>query len=456
MLLIACGDPSADPAVEPGPGSEPEPALPAFCDRAGADPLHDLFCVEQAPEITGITDLLEALELHDANMLSHSTGLGSRSVSPINPRIIFHSGKSDEGTMIALAFARGHQRVEVLAQDPQTMDIKLYLLDFEQACNRSEQGCGPGDLFTPAVERDWLELRVRDDEDLKNTPLDCRRCHGGGQGSQSTTILLMRELMPPWMHWFTNASLSRLDYLAAKRVGSSPSSTHTEPYAGVPLPAVLDGANAMQGQVFQATRVLNHPAQPLVFPSGEIGIETNQYRDPSHLFANVGVADEQHPNGPTWQALYDAFLRGEAPAPPYHHDRITDPDKLARVSEAYQDFLAGALERQDLPDLAEVLPDDQHMLAEMGFMVEPGAGAEALLSQACRPCHNDALDPTISRARFNADLSELPSAEIELAIHRLSLPQGDPLRMPPAEARELDDASRDRLVEYLTRKSRAR
>jgi hypothetical protein len=69
--------------------------------------------------------------------------------------------------------------------------------------------------------------------------------------------------------------------------------------------------------------------------------------------------------------------------------------------------------------------------------------------QACEACHNALLDPSLSRARFDIDVTRMSRAELDLAIERLSLPEDDPLAMPPRGARALDMAGRERLIEFL-------
>jgi hypothetical protein len=449
-LLVACAEQRDSAGEDDSPGGRP-----AFCERPGNDAIHELFCGIERPEITGIAGLNAALALTEANMLGHSTSLSGRLVSAINPRIIFLRGQVDQGNILALAFTRGAQRVELIAQDYDTRALRLYLLDFAQACNRAEHGCRPGDLFTPAIEDDWREVRVRDDEELKNTPEDCRRCHGGGEGEQGPSMLLLREFLPPWMHWLKTNGVFQVgvigaDYVAAKRLPSDSSSDAlTEPYAGLTVPELLDGVNILQGYVFQAARQLGHPAQPLLFPSTEIGLETTQYAGPYGFYPGPGLDSDELVSSSTWQTLYDAFLAGEGPAPPYHHERITDRAKLNAATQAYQSFLSGALDADDLPDISDVLPDDQHRLAEMGFAVEPDADGPELLIQACKPCHDASLDQTVSRARFAAAIGPMPRNELELAIQRLKLPEDNPLRMPPRDARELDPDARARLIEHL-------
>jgi hypothetical protein len=156
-------------------------ARPALCDRTGRDDaVRDLVCAEARPRIAGLADLQAALHIepdgfaYDAltntrvTMLGHSTAPSGHKTSPLNPRLII------VGNSLFMAFQRGVQKVEVIATARNPGFFNFYLFQFEQACNAREAGCSPGDLYTSSVERDWLSVTVKDDEDLKNTPSDCR------------------------------------------------------------------------------------------------------------------------------------------------------------------------------------------------------------------------------------------------------------------------------------------
>jgi mono/diheme cytochrome c family protein len=93
--------------------------------------------------------------------------------------------------------------------------------------------------------------------------------------------------------------------------------------------------------------------------------------------------------------------------------------------------------------------------AEIGFQTEPGASAVQALVQACGTCHNDVLDQTVSRARFNVAIGRLDRAELDTAIERLEAPQGTPGRMPPSGRRQLDADGLSRLLDYLKRNERS-
>ena len=408
-----------------------------FCARADDD-VSDAFCAFEPPAITGLVELKAKLGFGGAGyafMLGHSTGLGGRLASPINPRAIFARFGVGVPEYVAFAFTRGEQRVELVSLDRTTTRYNFYLLEFTQACNAEPGGCTFGDRFTPAIESDWLELHVRDDEELKNTKDDCRRCHGGGPHDPDKPILLMRELTLPWKHWFSNGLDSlQADFRAAHG---------QELYAAA---RSIENPGVLENEISRARREYGLPTQPLLFSSEVIGTETKEIVGTR---SGPGADDHDLAESPTWRLLYDAYRSGRAPAPPYHHERITDPDKLATATAAYKAFVAGAIERDELPDISDVLPDEQSRLAQMSFAVEPDAVEGDLLIQACGECHNAGLDPTLSRAHFDADLSRVEPAGLVEAVARLELPEDDPRAMPPPGARTMSAAQRRGLIAYL-------
>ena len=104
------------------------------------------------------------------------------------------------------------------------------------------------------------------------------------------------------------------------------------------------------------------------------------------------------------------------------------PTSRRTLTDAYRRYRAGELAADELPDLADIFPDDPLVRAQIGLQTEPDATPADALIQACGSCHNDVLDQTISRARFNIDLARLDRAAIERAIERIELP-------PPRAAR---------------------
>ncbi|MDD9947042.1 MAG: hypothetical protein OXU20_38725 [Myxococcales bacterium] len=424
-----------------------------FCARPGQDAVRELFCGRDRPRITGLADLQEALgvtpgpnALHQSGqkftavvLNSHSTTQHGQLVSPINPRAILLAGTNRRGLAlkVVMAFQRGVQQVELVAPDQSLQRLNFYLLTYRQACNDRDGGCLPGDLFTPRIERDWLRVKIEDDADLKNTPADCRQCH---QRGIDAPVLLMRELHMPWTHFFSPEPAGAFpgvsggdlinDYLAAKA---------DEPYAGI-LPSAVQTTLP-----FLLESIADAP-QPLLFDGAAIRSERWPVGPDGY--------PEQPLQSPTWQSAYAAFKRGEQMALPYFAGRATDPDKQARLTEDYRRFLAGDLPAEELPDLADIYPDDPQVRAEIGLQTDPdGTPAEALV-QACGGCHNDVLDQNISRARFNIALSRMDEAARMEAVERIGRQPDAPGVMPPAGVRQLDPDTRRRLGEYLAQSKR--
>ena len=457
--LAACqGDPTHDSA----PASSAQldsglpdsgalgPTRPSFCEREGDDPIRDVFCADALPVIGSLEDLQDLFGLNPrppdpdqpsdpfapqfdpafhAVALGHSTALPGHIVSPINPRLILIGGN------VFMAYQRGVQRIELSTRTRDWSALVFYLVTFEQACNRAAHGCGPGDLYTPSVERDWIGFKIEDDADLANTPADCRQCHRRGSDSAR---LLMRELEAPWTHFFFPADQQGAlpgddgsdlmkDYLAAKG---------DERYGGLAL-ADISGIGPFNLETIVGLE------QPLLFDAPKIENE----RWP---WTPAGYASEIH-ESPTWENAYAAFQRGEQLALPYLEVRATDPDKQAALGRAYQRYRAGELEANELPDLADIFPDDPSIRARIGLATEPDATPSEALIQACGPCHNDVLDQTLSRARFTIALSRLDRSELDRALDRLQRPHDSAGAMPPPEARQLPPETRARLIDYLRR-----
>jgi mono/diheme cytochrome c family protein len=407
-----------------------------------------VFCTDTPPKIGSLSELQQRLDLDPAApphagtdyasvygvtkvalALGHSTALSGHVVSPLNPRLLIL------GERTFMAFQRGVQQLELITVARDRGTFNFYLVEFVQACNQREEGCQPGDLYTPRLERDWLAVTVRDDEDLKNTPSDCRQCH---QRARAEPTLLMRELNNPWTHFFEpeladaqnieprvkGRDLMR-DYLQAKG---------DEPYGGLGLHRIIPIAPFL-------LESLVGPDQPVFFDAPGIENERWPYRDGAYAVA-------PQPSS-TWEAAYEAFKRGEQLALPYIEQRVTDPDKQAALSKAYARYRAREISADELPNLADIFPDDPKILARIGLQTEPDASPVEALIQACGSCHNDVLDPTISRARFNIDLARLDAEEIARAVERIERPSSAPGTMPPPEARQLDAAGRARLLDYL-------
>lgn len=429
----------------------------SICARPGQDAVRDLFCTGTPPTITSLRQLQDRLEINpfpaslsaaqsaalspstvldSVVFMGLSTALAGQLVSPINPRMILLGGST------ILAFQRGVQHVELASFDREEHKLNFFLLSFEQACNDTAKGCSYGDLFSPRIEADWKRVVVEDDEELKNTPLDCRQCH---QRGSEQPVLLMRELRGPWLHFFqpvrsqdpndpyANATSPLAgDYAAAKGY---------ESYGG--LPGELTKFTA--AGLFLQNAVT--PGQPVLFDSERI-------QDERGVLDTAGAA--KPPRSATWDRAYAAFKRGEQLALPHYEERPTDPAKQAKLAAAYTRFRAGELPVDELPDLADIFPDDPHLRAEIGLGTEPEATPAEALIQACGSCHNKVLDQTLSRARFNIDLAQMSRQELDLAMARIALPRDQQGAMPPPGFRQLTADVGTRLTAYLRDNLRSR
>lgn len=429
--------PSSVPAIYP---------RPALCERAGrSDAVIDLFCADTPAHIGNLADLQHGLGFTEpevvgtifsgAVVIAYSTALSGDLVSELNPRTIITKG----GQFVA--FSRGVQQVELIAPDRLTVgQLNFYLLTFRQACNDARVGCLPGDLYTPSIESDWLSFRLEDDEDLKNTVSDCRQCH---QRGLAQPVLLMRELVGPWTHFFgpdqeepqgfpemTGTGLLRA-YLQAKG---------DERYGNLSV-------DVLRSTVGFTLQSLVPQQQPVLFDGAEIMNERWPWTEADGY-------PEVPAKSATWYGQYEAFKRGEQLPLPYFDPRVSDPAKQQQLTAAYQAYRSGELSAAELPDLADIFPDDPQTRAEIGLQTEPGAPPAQMLIQACASCHNDVLDQSISRARFNVALGRMSRAEIELAIARLEAPRDSALAMPPHGRRQIPEQDLATLIDYLEAQSR--
>ena len=423
-----------------------------LCARAGDDVLRDLFCAAEPPAITGIAQLQETLGVADADIgglrglsiTAHSTAVGARSVSAINPRVVSFQLERPDLTppveLVAVAFVRGDQTAELVVRDREDRELRFYLLKYRQPCNDAAEGCLPGDLLSPATESDWTEVSLYDEEDLKNTTVDCRQCHQP-DGPGTPKLVRMQELKTPWTHWLFNGTAGGRLLLEDFRAAHG-----DQTYGGMSAEVITQRANpsGLELWVEYANLGVNQPNE-----FAAMAIE-----------AEMAVAWEQAPDAErpedwvlhqsaTWRQAYERARRGEAIPVPFPGVRVTDPDKLAAMTGAYAAFREGQLSQDELPDIRDVFLEDPYDRAAMGFATEPGLDAPAILVQACGQCHNDRLDPDLSRARFNVD-RELSDAQRNAAIERLRLPGSDLLAMPPVHVRSLSPEARTTLIEWLS------
>lgn len=430
----------------------------ALCRRAGVmndtnenfNAVTSMLCRDEVA-VTSIDELLAALGIdfkrrdgaatNGSNgnpgfaLLGHSTSLVARNVSAINPRAFVFTAPPGRPTpmpgYVVVGFARGEPFVEIAAHSPKAGKLTLYLLAFDIDCEANHD-CKNAELFTPAIEKNWRGFTVYDDEDLKNSLLDCRHCHQPN-GPSSKMMLRMQELQSPWTHWFRSDLPGGLtltqDFLRAHG--------KEEDYAGIPAALIgkSDGRaleDLIVGQGFED--------QPNVFDTKHIEDETKA--------SSAAQPEINTPKGKssTWDAKYARAMAGEFIPVPYHDVKVSDPDKLDYLTKAYERFREG--KPGDLPDLRRVFLDDA--LEAMTFYPKSGATGREVIVQACAQCHQPRLDPTISRARFDAmNLDVMSRAEKDLAIARLRLGSGDRLRMPPVTIRSLPDDAREAAIEEL-------
>lgn len=433
---------------EPIPTATGQEQMERLCSRlrTRSDRVLDVFC-NDPPTITSFVDLRAALGLGSNDndiyggfaVTAHSTALASHSVSAINPRIIFIRPKSKSEELVSLALVRGEQLAEIVVHSPDD-DLQFYLVTYAQDCNASSAGCSPFDLLTEATEAGWQDVNVYSEEDLENTPRDCRVCHQP-DGPETKKFLRMQEFDAPWSHWFwRQADSGRAvldDYYAAKG---------NEMFGGVPGEKVI---TSQPGLLNYALFSVSTPDQPNLFVSAKIEQEVI---DSAAASGGNQPTDNSVPGqSETWNAIYDRAKRGEAISVPYHDVKVTDPAKLARMTQAYADYREGRLAREELPDIRDIYPDDELLRAQIGLNTEPGLDGKGVLLQACGQCHNHRLNQSLSRARFNVDLTKVDRVEKDRAIARLHLAPSDPSAMPPSHARALTAEARARLIALLGR-----
>ncbi|MEQ1877368.1 MAG: hypothetical protein ABL958_12050 [Bdellovibrionia bacterium] len=395
-----------------------------------------------------------------------SSSLVGRYSSAINPRAILFSRPVATGdpNFVTMGFIRGEQFVEFLANDPVKNEIALFLFSFKQACNFEPGGCSTGELLTPEIEKNWVSYTLYEDVDLKNTVVDCLQCHQpNGPGTKK--IMRLQEFLIPWTHFIRNKgpTFSEASVTLKKAMEEIPGykgdpnempgidgglalledfrAAHGtfEEYAGIPARFIPESApilleNMMRFQGFE-------PDQTFDFRGLEIETEIKQ-ANARQPWSNIlpGIS-------PTWTAMRQAFLLGNAIAPPYHDVKVTDPVKLAAMTDAYARYRKGFITAKELPDIRDVLPDEK--LAKLGFGVEATANGRDVLVQACAQCHNSRLDQSLSRARFNAMANSFSPEVKETVKKRLLLPEGHLLRMPPTRFRALTEEQKHSLLEYI-------
>jgi mono/diheme cytochrome c family protein len=432
--------------------------LALLCARGHQDEVAKQLCGTPSPSVTSLSALQHAVGFFGGKqppgfaLVGHSTSLVIRQVSAVNPRAILFTAPSQQPTtqtndgsfiadpgFVTMGFVRGSQFAELAAHDPQANTINFYLVRFTQDCNFTSSGCSNGDLYTPAVEKNWRAVSVYDDEDLKDTVFDCRQCHQP-DGPSTTKMLRMQERRAPWTHWLRNNTNEPggvalvQDFRAAH--GQS------EDYAAIPG-NLLDTPDA-DPLVFEGLVDNNSVSpQPNEFDTAKIEQQVDQSA-PMQPATNMPPGQSA-----AWQQIFDVSSAGDAIPVPYHDVKITDPQKLATVTSAYQQFLKGALPAASLPDVSDVLLDDA--LPAVGLRPMAGATGQQILQQMCQRCHNDKLDPSLSRAQFDVTkLATMPAATKAMAVARITAAQNSTALMPPARFGALSADEIATLTAFLT------
>jgi hypothetical protein len=427
-----------DPVAQLPKGEEQRARL---CARGHHDAISDAFCGEHAPRITHLAEALAVIGVRVGEyigaqgfaLVGHSTALGRRAVSALNPRVIFMQIESENAPLLGVGFTRGEAVVEIVVRDRGDHELAFYVLAFTLPCS-ADHSCGPVDVLTPSFERGWQSADLYDEQDLANTAFDCAVCHQPA-GPGTPKLLRMQELESPWTHWFDDQTRGGRALLADFQAAHG-----EETYAAIPGELVRQ---ARAGLAAAFVRIAGYENQPGEFPSTQVESEVE--------VSAPGQPDDNRVRGEssTWRALYEAAQRGATLAVPYHDVKISDPDKLTRMQQAYAAYRVGSVPAARLPDIRDVYPDDPVALAEMGFLLDERLDDAALLTAACATCHNTRLDQRLSRARFHTELARLSAAEKALAVERLRMPDDHPLAMPPRRLLGLGEGARARLIALL-------
>lgn len=391
-------------------------------------------CASPRPVLEGLKDLLALLGLDEGGVFAltaNSTSLVMRAVSAVNPRAIIFPPATD-GTapdeLNIVSFVRGEPFVEIAARNERG-DYNFYLLTFERECNYTG-GCDLASLFTEEIESGWTAYSVYSERELRDTPLDCLSCHQPG-GNDTPTILRMQELRSPWLHWFPQKFAQRTEsdlvllpqFLEAHSVDQN--------YAGIPIntieTAVSEGSGAHLEELIRAE---GQADQPDVF-------------DPL-------ISRELRDNGSSerWNALYSAFLAGDAISVPFPGLDPTDPELRSAAVQSYVNVVTGASDRSTLVNLYDLFTDDARY--RLGIVPPPDADGQTVLHVACARCHNGRAGPELRRSRFNVRaLGEMSREMKDLAIDRMQQPHGAPTVMPPERFGPLPPDAISRAIEAL-------
>ena len=130
-------------------------------------------------------------------LVAQSAAVSTRSTSAVNPRVfVFTTMTSDDiktGSSIVLSYTRGEPFVEIAASSSTVnFGVNFYLLRFTKPCEQNGS-CDAVDFLTDEFEKNWDSLTLYQDDDLKDTVLDCTHCHSstGGFGTRKSEPIVI-------------------------------------------------------------------------------------------------------------------------------------------------------------------------------------------------------------------------------------------------------------------------
>jgi hypothetical protein len=89
----------------------------------------------------------------------------------------------------------------------------------------------------------------------------------------------------------------------------------------------------------------------------------------------------------------------------------------------------------------------------IGFVPREQDTAQDMLRGFCIRCHASATEPSLRRARFDAESFEsIEPSTFKVVRERLTLPKTSPALMPPRRVGELPDWAITRILDYLRAK----
>jgi hypothetical protein len=454
------GSSSGEDTGDDGPAEEPDELpfdpdqLDRLCDRGNGDRVAQALCA--GPSIAGLADLRAALGFAQpfVAMTGNSSSLVARYTSALNPRLIVgqipSSFPPDLHELGAMGFVRGEQFVELVAFDPEADELNFYLLMFEQACNADPDGCGLADLVTPAIEDDWTRWTLYQDIDIVNKTVDCLVCHQP-LGPDTPKILRMQELQDPWLHWFPGGIMGTagapspdpsFPTLSGATLMPIFEEMHADEggYGSVPIEELRFTSSGPSLEAFVTTYLNARPLPP------ELQLmHTDYFVDAATIERDIFFVGES----PTWDALYaDVVAGSRLPLPSFRVD-ITDPAMRTAAVASYHAVRNGEADPSTLLDPREVLSDE--VMTQMSLMPRPDAQAPEILHHMCSRCHNGNLDPTLTRARFDATALDLVAPQIkELIADRIVREHDDRWLMPPPRFGTLPDWAIERVLAWTT------